>query len=166
MPEPMRKTHPIAPAPGGGGGGEGPRSPQVEKPNTEELLKKMRKVDPDQARRYRQRTHRTKQVSRHTRDDCRSPASWLSLYLTHRCPQGTFCPQVAHCPSSSSGDVDRSGCRRTDRPVAGLPSRAESKSSLFLLRDRLRDRLRERLRDLLRDRSAHCSFLRTDSILH
>jgi hypothetical protein len=52
----MRKTHPVAPAPGGGGGGEGPRSPQVEKPNTEELLKKMRKVDPDQARRYRQRT--------------------------------------------------------------------------------------------------------------
>lgn len=56
MPDPMRKTHPVAPVPGGGGGGEGPRSPQVEKPNTEELLKKMRKVDPDQARRYRQRT--------------------------------------------------------------------------------------------------------------
>jgi hypothetical protein len=52
----MRKPHPIVPAPGGGGGGDGPRSPQVEKPNTEELLKKMRKVDPDQARRYRQRT--------------------------------------------------------------------------------------------------------------
>jgi hypothetical protein len=52
----MRKTHPVAPAPGGGGGGDGPRPPQVEKPNTEELLKKMRKVDPDQARRYRQRT--------------------------------------------------------------------------------------------------------------
>jgi len=52
----MRKTHPVALAPGGGGGGDGPRSPQVEKPNTEELLKKMRKVDPDQARRYRQRT--------------------------------------------------------------------------------------------------------------
>lgn len=56
MPDPMRKTHPVAPAPGGGGGGDGPRPPQVEKPNTEELLKKMRKVDPDQARRYRQRT--------------------------------------------------------------------------------------------------------------
>jgi len=56
MPDPMRKNHPATPAPGGGGGGEGPRSPQVEKPNTEELLKKMRKVDPDQARRYRQRT--------------------------------------------------------------------------------------------------------------
>lgn len=56
MPDQMRKTPPVAPSPGGGGGGEGPRSPQVEKPNTEELLKKMRKVDPDQARRYRQRT--------------------------------------------------------------------------------------------------------------
>jgi len=56
MPDSARKTHPVAPSPGGGGGGEGPRSPQVEKPNTEELLKKMRKVDPDQARRYRQRT--------------------------------------------------------------------------------------------------------------
>ncbi len=56
MPDQVRKPHPVVPAPGGGGGGDGPRSPQVEKPNTEELLKKMRKVDPDQARRYRQRT--------------------------------------------------------------------------------------------------------------
>ena len=56
MPDQQRKPAPIAPAPGGGGGGDGPRSPQVEKPNTEELLKKMRKVDPDQAKRYRQRT--------------------------------------------------------------------------------------------------------------
>jgi hypothetical protein len=52
----MRKPAPTVPAPGGGGGGDGPKSPQVEKPNTEELLKKMRKVDPDQAKRYRQRT--------------------------------------------------------------------------------------------------------------
>jgi hypothetical protein len=56
MPDPIRKPVPMPPAPGGGGGGEGPRAPQVEKPNTEELLKKMRKVDPDQAKRYRQRT--------------------------------------------------------------------------------------------------------------
>ena len=56
MPDPIRKPHPVTPAPGGGGGGDGPRPPQVDKPNTEELLKKMRKVDPDQARRYRQRT--------------------------------------------------------------------------------------------------------------
>ena len=52
----MRKPAPTVPAPGGGGGGDGPKAPQVEKPNTEELLKKMRKVDPDQAKRYRQRT--------------------------------------------------------------------------------------------------------------
>jgi len=56
MPDQIRKPAPAVPAPGGGGGGDGPRAPQVEKPNTEELLKKMRKVDPDQARRYRQRT--------------------------------------------------------------------------------------------------------------
>lgn len=55
MPDQMRKPAPTVPAPGGGGG-DGPKAPQVEKPNTEELLKKMRKVDPDQAKRYRQRT--------------------------------------------------------------------------------------------------------------
>jgi hypothetical protein len=55
MPERIQKPRPAAPGPGGGGG-EGPRSPQVDKPNTDELLKRMRKVDPDQARRYRQRT--------------------------------------------------------------------------------------------------------------
>jgi hypothetical protein len=57
MPDTVRKPLPPTPAPGGGGGGgDGPSSPKVEKPNTEELLKKMRKVDPDQAKRYRQRT--------------------------------------------------------------------------------------------------------------
>ena len=56
MPDQIRKPTPTVPASPGGGGGEGPRAPQVEKPNTEELLKKMRKVDPDQAKRYRQRT--------------------------------------------------------------------------------------------------------------
>jgi hypothetical protein len=56
MPDQMRKPAPPMPAPGGGGGGDGPAAPKVEKPNTEELLKKMRKVDPDQAKRYRQRT--------------------------------------------------------------------------------------------------------------
>jgi len=55
MPDQMQKNRPVSPA-GGGGGGEGPSAPKVDKPNTEELLKRMRKVDPDQARRYRQRT--------------------------------------------------------------------------------------------------------------
>ena len=55
MPDRIQKPQPATPAPGGGGG-DTPRAPQVDKPNTEELLKRMRKVDPDQAKRYRQRT--------------------------------------------------------------------------------------------------------------
>jgi hypothetical protein len=55
MPEQNQKFRPTAPAPSGGGG-DGPKAPQVDKPNTDELLKRMRRVDPDQARRYRQRT--------------------------------------------------------------------------------------------------------------
>ena len=55
MPERIQKPQPRAPG-SGGGGGEGPSAPKVEKPNTDDLLKRMRKVDPDQARRYRQRT--------------------------------------------------------------------------------------------------------------
>jgi len=34
----------------------GPRRPDVDAPDTNELLKKMRRVDPNQAKRYRQRT--------------------------------------------------------------------------------------------------------------
>ena len=58
MSEPARTTRPPAPVPGGGGDdeGDGPSTPKVEKPSTDDLLKRMRKVDPDQARRYRQRT--------------------------------------------------------------------------------------------------------------
>ncbi len=55
MPDPIQKPRPATPAPGGGGG-EGPKEPKVEKPNTDDLLKRMRKVDPEQAKRYRQRT--------------------------------------------------------------------------------------------------------------
>ena len=55
MPDRIQKPQPTIP-PGGGGGGDAPRAPQVDKPNTDELLKRMRKVDPDQAKRYRQRT--------------------------------------------------------------------------------------------------------------
>jgi hypothetical protein len=54
MPDQAQKTRPLAP--GSGGGNDGPNEPKIEKPNTEELLKRMRKVDPDQAKRYRQRT--------------------------------------------------------------------------------------------------------------
>jgi len=34
----------------------GPRRPRVERPSTDDILKRMRRVDPNQARRYRQRT--------------------------------------------------------------------------------------------------------------
>lgn len=57
MPDPSRKQRPPAPAPGGGGGSDdGPSAPKAEKPNTDDLLKRMRRVDPEQAKRYRQRT--------------------------------------------------------------------------------------------------------------
>lgn len=34
----------------------GPKRPEVDKPDTQEVLKRMRRVDPNQSRRYRQRT--------------------------------------------------------------------------------------------------------------
>jgi hypothetical protein len=55
VPDQIQKPRPVLPAPSGGGG-EGPKEPKVEKPNTDDLLKRMRKVDPEQAKRYRQRT--------------------------------------------------------------------------------------------------------------
>jgi hypothetical protein len=55
MPDQSQKNRPMAPS-GPSGGGDGPNAPKVDKPNVDELLKRMRKVDPDQARRYRQRT--------------------------------------------------------------------------------------------------------------
>lgn len=38
------------------GPGEGPSKPDVKKPNTNDLLERMRRVEPDAARRYRQRS--------------------------------------------------------------------------------------------------------------
>lgn len=48
----------MAPVPWGPkqGDGGGPKPPDVSKPDTRDLLKKMRKVDPNQSKRYRQRT--------------------------------------------------------------------------------------------------------------
>jgi hypothetical protein len=54
MPERIEK--PVAPWGPKPGDGDGPKAPDVSRPDTKELLKKMRKVDPDQSRRYRQRT--------------------------------------------------------------------------------------------------------------
>jgi hypothetical protein len=56
MPERIQK--PVEPVPWGPkqGDGGGPRSPDVSRPDTRDLLDKMRKVDPNQSKRYRQRT--------------------------------------------------------------------------------------------------------------
>ncbi len=35
---------------------DGPKRPDVDKPDTRDLLRRMRRVDPNQSRRYRQRT--------------------------------------------------------------------------------------------------------------
>jgi hypothetical protein len=55
---PERTQKPVEPAPWGPkqGDGGGPRSPDISRPDTKDLLKKMRKVDPNQSKRYRQRT--------------------------------------------------------------------------------------------------------------
>ena len=55
---PERTQRPTGPAPWERkeGGGDGPKSPDVKKPDTKSILERMRRVDPDQARRYRQRT--------------------------------------------------------------------------------------------------------------
>ena len=58
LPMPERTQRPTAPAPWGPkeGDGGGPKAPDVSKPDTKDLLKRMRRVDPNQSRRYRQRT--------------------------------------------------------------------------------------------------------------
>lgn len=55
MPDSMQKQKPLQPGPSGGGG-DGPSRPSVDKPDVKNLLERMKKVDPDQAKRYRQRT--------------------------------------------------------------------------------------------------------------
>ena len=56
MPERIQKPgEPVPWGPKQGDGG-GPRSPDISRPDTKDLLKKMRKVDPNQSKRYRQRT--------------------------------------------------------------------------------------------------------------
>ncbi len=54
MPERVQKPPvPWGPKPGDEGG---PKAPDISRPDTKDLLKKMRKVDPNQSKRYRQRT--------------------------------------------------------------------------------------------------------------
>lgn len=51
----QRPADPVPWTPKEGDSG-GPKSPDISKPDTRDLLKRMRKVDPDQSKRYRQRT--------------------------------------------------------------------------------------------------------------
>lgn len=53
-----RLTRPVAPKQGGPGSDEsGPQAPKIDRPDGgNELRKRLRKVDPDQAKRYRQRS--------------------------------------------------------------------------------------------------------------
>lgn len=44
--DPLRKS----------GDGDGPGKPDVKRPDTSDLLRRMKRVDPDAARRYRQRS--------------------------------------------------------------------------------------------------------------
>ena len=48
-----RPTDPIRPESDDEGG---PTRPKVDRPDTRDLMRRMRRVDPNQARRYRQRT--------------------------------------------------------------------------------------------------------------
>jgi len=52
----MRRQVPTEPARKPGGDDDGPQAPKVNRPAPNDLLKRMKRVDPDQARRYRQRS--------------------------------------------------------------------------------------------------------------
>ena len=53
----LRRPAPADPVRKPGGDDEGgPSAPKVNRPNPNDLLKRMKRVDPDQARRYRQRS--------------------------------------------------------------------------------------------------------------
>jgi hypothetical protein len=54
MPE-RRRREPEPWSPSGPGEG-GPKAPKIEKPDTKKLLEKMRKIDPNSRRRFRQRS--------------------------------------------------------------------------------------------------------------
>jgi hypothetical protein len=53
--ERITRPMPVAPERKEGDGG-GPGKPDVRRPDTSDLLKRMKRVDPEQARRYRQRS--------------------------------------------------------------------------------------------------------------
>lgn len=51
-----RLPAPVRPGEETDGPDQGPRRPRVERPASDEILRRMRRVDPNQARRYNQRT--------------------------------------------------------------------------------------------------------------
>ncbi len=51
-----RPAAPVDPMRRGDGDESGPARPSVDRPDRSDLLKRMKRVDPDQARRYRQRS--------------------------------------------------------------------------------------------------------------
>ena len=52
-----RKQKPAGPfLPGDDGDDDGPKRPKVDRPDTRELMRRMKRVDKDQSKRYRQRT--------------------------------------------------------------------------------------------------------------
>jgi hypothetical protein len=53
--ERITRPMPVVPERKDGDGG-GPNKPDVKRPDTSDLLKRMKRVDPDAARRYRQRS--------------------------------------------------------------------------------------------------------------
>jgi hypothetical protein len=57
MPEQMQRTPPVqSPWERKPGDDGGPKTPNVSKPDTNSLLKRLRSIDPDQSRKYRQRS--------------------------------------------------------------------------------------------------------------
>ena len=54
--EPMRRQLPSEPTPRPGGDDDGPARPTVKRPDSKQLLDRMKRVDPEQAKRYRQRS--------------------------------------------------------------------------------------------------------------
>jgi hypothetical protein len=51
-----RPADPISKPSGPGDQGSGPKRPETDSPSRDNLMKRMRKVDPKQAEKYRQRT--------------------------------------------------------------------------------------------------------------
>jgi hypothetical protein len=54
--ETLRRPLPSEPLQKPGGDDSGPGAPKVKRPDTKQLLERMKRVDPDQAKRYRQRS--------------------------------------------------------------------------------------------------------------